>query len=45
MYGAIVILSYPEMQLKAYSLVTHETKFPYKAGYLGFREVPTLLKV
>ncbi|MFI5453141.1 endonuclease V [Pedobacter sp. UC225_61] len=44
MYGAIVILSYPELRLKSYSLVISETKFPYKAGYLGFREVPTLLK-
>lgn len=44
MFGAIIILSYPEMKLKAYSLTTAETKFPYKAGYLGFREVPTLLK-
>lgn len=44
MYAAIVILSYPEMKLKSYSLVTSETKFPYKSGFLGFREVPTLLK-
>ncbi|MFD0941299.1 endonuclease V [Pedobacter boryungensis] len=44
MYGTIVILSYPELRLKAYSLVTCETNFPYKAGYLGFREVPTLIK-
>lgn len=44
MFGAIVILSYPDMKLKSYSLVTSETKFPYKAGYLGFREIPTLLK-
>ena len=44
MYGVIVILSYPDMKLKSYSLVTSETLFPYKSGYLGFREVPTLLK-
>ncbi len=44
MFAAIIILSYPDLKLKAYSLTTSETKFPYKAGYLGFREVPTLLK-
>lgn len=44
MFGTIVILSYPTMKLLAYSLTTSETKFPYKSGYLGFREVPTLLK-
>lgn len=45
MFGAIVILTYPSLKLKAYALETAETKFPYKAGYLGFREIPTLLKV
>lgn len=45
MFGAIIILSYPDLKLKAYSLATSETSFPYKAGYLGFREIPTLLKV
>jgi deoxyribonuclease V len=45
MFGAIVILSYPNLKLKAYALATSETNFPYRPGYLGFREVPTLLKV
>jgi deoxyribonuclease V len=45
MFGAIIILGYPDLKLKAYSLATSETNFPYKAGYLGFREIPTLLKV
>ena len=45
MYAAIVILSYPELKLKAYALETYETTFPYKAGFLGFKEVPALLKV
>ncbi len=44
MYGAIVVLSYPGLILQSYSLTTAETNFPYKPGYLGFREVPTLLK-
>lgn len=45
MYAGIVILSYPEMILKAFALETFETSFPYKPGFLGFKEVPALLKV
>ncbi|MGM9475812.1 endonuclease V [Pedobacter sp. GSP4] len=45
MYAGIVILSYPEMILQAYALETFETNFPYEAGFLGFKEVPALLKV
>jgi len=45
MYAGIVILSYPEMVLKSFALETFETNFPYKAGFLGFKEVPALLKV
>lgn len=43
-YAGIVVLSYPDMQLLSYSLVIAETKFPYVPQYLGFREVPALLK-
>ncbi len=45
MYAGIVILSYPGMILKSYALTTYETNFPYKPGFLGFKEVPALLKV
>jgi deoxyribonuclease V len=45
MYAGIVILSYPGMILKSFALETYETSFPYKAGFLGFKEVPALLKV
>ena len=45
MYAGIVILTYPGMVLKSFALETYETSFPYKAGFLGFREVPALLKV
>jgi deoxyribonuclease V len=45
MYAGIVILSYPDMVLKSCALETYETDFPYKPGFLGFKEVPALLKV
>lgn len=45
MYAGIVILSYPEMILKSYALEIYETTFPYKPGFLGFKEVPALLEV
>ena len=45
MYAGIVILNYPEMSLKSFALETYETSFPYKAGYLGFKEVPALIRV
>jgi len=45
MYAGIVIVTYPDMVLKSFSLATYETSFPYKPGFLGFKEVPALLKV
>ncbi|WP_316737191.1 endonuclease V [Pedobacter aquatilis] len=45
MFATIVILSFPELILERYALATYETNFPYKAGFLGFKEVPALLKV
>ncbi|WP_316803506.1 endonuclease V [Pedobacter nototheniae] len=45
MYAGMVILSFPEMIIQSYALETYETTFPYKPGYLGFKEVPALLKV
>ncbi len=45
MYATIVMLTYPAMVLKSFALATYETNFPYKPGFLGFKEVPALLKV
>lgn len=45
MFAGIVILKYPEMILQSFAIETFETIFPYKAGFLGFKEVPALLKV
>lgn len=42
-YAGIVVLSYPEMIVQSYSLVTAATTFPYVPGYLAFREVPSLM--
>jgi deoxyribonuclease V len=42
-YAGIVVLSYPEMVVQSYSLITAETTFPYVPGYLAFREVPSLM--
>ena len=44
-YAGIVLLSFPQLQPVAYSLVRAETRFPYVPGYLAFREVPALVKV
>lgn len=43
-YAGIVVLSYPQMEVLHYSLAESTTKFPYVPQYLGFREVPALLK-
>lgn len=44
LYAGIVILSYPDLIPLSYSLAVGESKFEYKAEYLAFREVPTLIK-
>jgi deoxyribonuclease V len=43
-YAGIVILSFPELIIRSYSLVTAEVTFPYVPGFLAFREVPALMK-
>ncbi len=43
-FAAIVLLSFPNMVLQAYALARGNSDFPYVPGYLGFREVPSLLK-
>ncbi len=43
-YAGIVVLNYPAMTVRSYSLVASETTFPYVSGYLAFREVPALLQ-
>lgn len=43
-FAAIVILSFPNMTLQSYALAHGSSDFPYIPGFLGFREVPSLLK-
>ncbi|HEU4496889.1 MAG TPA: endonuclease V [Flavobacterium sp.] len=44
LYAGIIILSYPGLTSLSYSLAEGVSKFEYKAEFLAFREVPTLLK-
>lgn len=42
--GAVVVLSYPSLEVAEVSLAQEETPFPYIPGLLAFRELPPLLK-
>jgi len=43
--GAVVVLSYPDMEIVEAKVVTDLINFPYVPGLLSFREIPLLLKV
>jgi deoxyribonuclease V len=44
LYAGWVILTYPELNIIDRALAKSETKFPYVAGFLSFREIPALLQ-
>ncbi|MBD2184734.1 deoxyribonuclease V [Planktothrix sp. FACHB-1355] len=41
--AAVVVLSFPDLQLKEQAIAYRPTTFPYVPGFLSFREVPTVL--
>ena len=41
--AAVVTLSYPELEMKAYATATRRVDFPYVPGLLTFREGPAVL--
>lgn len=42
--AAIVVLSYPQMEIREVSLARMSAPFPYVPGLLAFREAPSVLK-
>ncbi|MSQ25564.1 MAG: hypothetical protein EXR49_04725 [Dehalococcoidia bacterium] len=41
--GAVVVVTYPDMQVAEVQTVRTAPPFPYVPGYLSFREIPVLL--
>ncbi len=41
--AAVVVLSFPGLELREQALVTEPTRFPYVPGLLSFREAPAIL--
>ena len=41
--AAVVVLSYPELELVEQAIARIPTAFPYVPGYLSFREIPVIL--
>lgn len=43
-YSAVVVLTYPEMEIVETASAAGTARVPYVPGYLSFREIPILLK-
>lgn len=44
LYGAVVVLSFPDLSVVEETWASGRVSFPYIPGFLSFREVPILLK-
>ncbi len=44
LYGAVVVMEYPELKPFEETVVSDEVSFPYRPGLLFFREGPVLIK-
>ena len=43
--GAVVVLSYPDLEIADVAIAEETPAFPYVPGLLSFRETPVLLEV
>lgn len=41
--AAVVVLSFPKLELREFAVTTLPLRFPYKSGFLSFRETPVVL--
>lgn len=41
--AAVVVLTFPDLQVRAQSIARRPTTFPYIPGFLSFREIPAVL--
>ena len=44
LFGAVVVLSFPELQILESTWAKVQERLPYIPGYLSFREVPVILR-
>ncbi len=42
--AAVVVLSYPDLELLEWKVANCKVEFPYISGFLSFREIPSIIK-